>query len=159
MIVRRFEYNQVLPISQQAAWDFFSQPSNLAKITPADMHFEHVDGEEGPIYAGQIFTHRVRPMFHIPVRWTSEIAQVEAPDYFADRQVAGPFAYWQHLHRFEAIDESNTRVTDIVHCALPGGIVGDGLGRKWMNRLLDQTFAHRHTALDDLFLSSPQNGG
>lgn len=157
MIVRRFEYHQVLPISQQAAWEFFSQPMNLAKITPAEMHFEHIDGEDCPIYAGQIFTHRVRPMFRIPVRWTSEIAHVSAPHYFADRQVAGPFAHWQHLHRFEAVDAEHTRVIDVVHCALPAGMLGDFVGKSWMNRLLHQTFAHRHSALQELFFSSPRN--
>ena len=41
---------QHLPISLEEAWDFFSSPNNLAKITPPDMGFiitsDKKDGEK-----------------------------------------------------------------------------------------------------------------
>ena len=50
---------QHLPISLEEAWDFFSSPNNLQKITPPEMDFvitsDKKDGEK--MYAGQIITY------------------------------------------------------------------------------------------------------
>jgi len=35
----QLRYEQKLPISLSQAWDFFSSPANLAKITPDHMGF------------------------------------------------------------------------------------------------------------------------
>jgi hypothetical protein len=37
--MRRLEFIQVLPVTVDLAWEFFSNPSNLGKITPKEMNF------------------------------------------------------------------------------------------------------------------------
>lgn len=70
---------QHLPISLEEAWDFFSSPNNLAKITPPDMGFiitsDKKDGKK--MYAGQIITYIIKPMLGIPVKWMTEITHVK----------------------------------------------------------------------------------
>lgn len=39
MSVHRFETTHLLPISRDEAWRFFSNPRNLARITPPEMGF------------------------------------------------------------------------------------------------------------------------
>jgi ligand-binding SRPBCC domain-containing protein len=53
----------------------------------------------------------------LPVRWVAHIEEAGTTG-FTDRQVAGPFAEWQHRHRFIAIDETHTEVRDEVRARL-----------------------------------------
>ena len=46
------EYRQDLPISLDDAWDFFSRPENLARITPPDLGFEVTSLVPARMYAG-----------------------------------------------------------------------------------------------------------
>jgi ligand-binding SRPBCC domain-containing protein len=93
-----------LPISLQEAWDFFSVPGNLDRITPDDMSFEILSGAKEPTFAGQIITYRIRPFLGIPMNWVTEITQAVAGSHFIDEQRFGPYRFWHHLHRFTEKD-------------------------------------------------------
>ena len=59
---------QNLPISLDQAWDFFSSPANLAKITPQHMGFNIISKHHGEkMYAGQIIEYTVSPLLGIPM--------------------------------------------------------------------------------------------
>jgi ligand-binding SRPBCC domain-containing protein len=53
----------------------------------------------------------------LPLHWTARIEGV-SPEGFTDRQVRGPFAAWQHRHRFERLSERETAVVDEVTAEL-----------------------------------------
>jgi ligand-binding SRPBCC domain-containing protein len=58
---------QFIPISLAEAWDFFSSPANLAKITPAKMGFNIISKHHGSkMYPGQIIEYTVKPILGIP---------------------------------------------------------------------------------------------
>jgi ligand-binding SRPBCC domain-containing protein len=63
---------------------------------------------------------------------------------FIDRQGGGPFAFWEHEHRFEAIDERTSRLTDRIRYRLPFGWPGRIFGRPMVERKLDRLFRYRH---------------
>ena len=70
----------VLPISVVEAWDFFSNPSNLAKITPVEMEFKVVTKDlPEHIHNGLMIEYVVRPLAGIPLKWLSQISAVNAP--------------------------------------------------------------------------------
>ena len=50
---------QILPISLEKAWDFFSKPTNLDKITPAEMDFKITNNPPEKTYLGQIITYKI----------------------------------------------------------------------------------------------------
>ena len=76
---------QVLPISLETAWDFFSSPANLARITPGHMGFDIQYKSGGDtMYAGQIIRYRIRVLPLIPMTSVTEITHVEKPHYFVD---------------------------------------------------------------------------
>ncbi len=114
MIPFSLERSQVLPITIEKAWDFFSNPLNLAKITPVEMKFRVTSSPQGPIYAGQIITYTVRPLLRVTVNWTTEITHVKAPHFFVDEQRFGPYRFWHHQHRFREV-EGGVEVSDLVH--------------------------------------------
>ena len=82
---------QFIPISLTEAWDFFSSPANLAKITPAKMGFNIISKFHGEkMYPGQIIEYTVKPLLNIPLYWMTEITHVQEGAYFVDEQRFGP---------------------------------------------------------------------
>jgi ligand-binding SRPBCC domain-containing protein len=58
---------QILPISLENAWDFFSNPANLKEITPAYMGFQVTSDPEfsqRPTYAGNHYLHGETSAWH-----------------------------------------------------------------------------------------------
>ncbi|MBT6163069.1 SRPBCC family protein [Flavobacteriales bacterium] len=151
MKIHRLESEQWLPISLQEAWDFFSVPGNLDRITPADMSFEIRSGANEPTFAGQIITYRIRPFLGIPMNWVTEITQAVAGSYFIDEQRFGPYRFWHHMHRFT---ESNGGVLmeDTLHYVLPGGFLGELFGAP-IHKKVKGIFSHREEILEEIFPS------
>jgi ligand-binding SRPBCC domain-containing protein len=95
----------------------------------------------GRIDVGETVTWRAR---HVGWWWTltSIITVAERPTRFADEQVSGPFAWFRHEHRFEALDEGRTRMVDRWEHRSPFGPIGTVVDRvvlgRYMRRLLRQ---------------------
>lgn len=62
----RLERTQNLPLSQDEAWQFFSQPLNLPDITPPWLGFRMATHTGENLHAGQVFSYRLKPIFGIP---------------------------------------------------------------------------------------------
>ena len=57
MTTHQLYREQTLPISINEAWEFFSTPKNLAKITPAELGFHIVtELDDSPIYNGMLLS-------------------------------------------------------------------------------------------------------
>ncbi|RYG39873.1 MAG: hypothetical protein EOO01_28640, partial [Chitinophagaceae bacterium] len=87
-----FSTEQLLRTDIETAWNFFSTPKNLAVITPPELDFRILTAlDEADITEGMIIDYTVKPLFGVPVRWKTEICDVEKPFYFSDRQLRGPY--------------------------------------------------------------------
>lgn len=143
---------QHLPISLEEAWDFFSSPNNLAKITPPDMGFiitsDKKDGEK--MYAGQIITYIIKPMLGIPVKWMTEITHVKEGEYFIDEQRFGPYKLWHHRHSFKKT-ANGVEMHDEVNYVLPMGILGTIAHQLFVRKRIEYIFEYRTKVLDDFF--------
>lgn len=110
---------QLLPVSLEEAWDFFSHPKNLAEITPAALNLRFTNELFGAdAYAGQVITYTVRPVLGIPLFWMTEITHLREGQYFVDEQRRGPYALWHHQHHFRPV-AGGVEMTDIVHYQIP----------------------------------------
>jgi ligand-binding SRPBCC domain-containing protein len=148
----RINFKQNLPISLTEAWDFFSSPYNLTKITPDDMTFivtSELD-EQTKMYPGMIITYKVSPLFGIHLNWMTEITQVEHEKYFIDEQRFGPFKFWHHQHHFKAID-GGVEMTDILTYGLPMGIFGQMAHSLFVNNKIKEIFIFREKKTIELF--------
>ncbi|MDZ7604556.1 MAG: SRPBCC family protein [Cyclobacteriaceae bacterium] len=148
--IHRLQYSQLLPISLDEAWAFFSSPKNLNEITPDDMSFEIISGADELMYAGQIITYRIKPMFNIPMNWVTEITHVADKHYFIDEQRFGPYKFWHHLHRFE-VTANGVLMTDILHYVLPFGLLGEIMGKLFIHQKVNGIFLFRDKKLTALF--------
>ena len=118
-------------------WDFHSRVSGLEALTPDWMHLriESVrdpDGEPDPeiLEPGARIDASVQPFGVGPRQeWTSLITEREregSTAHFTDEMADGPFAHWEHTHRFFA-DGEETVVDDHVVYALPFGSLGEAV--------------------------------
>lgn len=150
MRLYRLSTVQRLPISPVEAWAFFSDPRNLAEITPPSLGFTVTSELPERMYAGMIITYRVRPLLGIPVTWVTEITQVNQPYHFVDEQRFGPYRFWHHQHHFREV-EGGVEARDLVHYALPLGRF-TGAVRRWLvGPQLEKIFRYRRAVLEARF--------
>ena len=142
---------QLLPISIEEAWAFFSSPHNLAKITPSKMNFQILEiGGGERLHVGQLIRYNVNIHPIAWVEWITEIAHVNEPFEFTDIQKKGPYSFWQHKHIFHET-ESGTEMVDEISYAVPGGPIGQLVNTLFVEREVNAIFDHRHDVLRELF--------
>ncbi len=151
MAVYSIKTVQQIPIPLEEAWDFFSNPANLQKITPANMSFKTISKHHGErMYAGQIIEYKVKPVLGIPLYWMTEITHVQDQQYFVDEQRFGPYSLWHHQHHFKSID-GGVEMTDIVHYKIPFWILGDIANNLFVKKQLEGIFDYRYKKVEELF--------
>ena len=155
MSLHRFEAAQVLPVGRAEAWSFFSNPRNLAVITPPDMGFEITEEIPEHVHPGLIVVYRVRPLLGIAVTWVTEITAVVEEELFVDDQRIGPYRFWHHQHHFREV-AGGTEVRDIVHYALPFGPLGGFLNERVIAPRVQAIFDFRRGVIDQRFGLAPQ---
>lgn len=142
---------QILPISLEKAWEFFTVPMNLDKITPKEMDFKITNNPPPKTYKGQIITYKIGVLPLIKSNWITEITHLEDQQFFVDEQRFGPYAMWHHEHHFEKISENETKMKDIVNFKMPFGILGDLLAGYFVKNKVKFIFESRHTILEKTF--------
>lgn len=147
MPVYTLERKQVVAMSRERCWQFFSDPRNLARITPPALGFRVLSELPPAIHPGLMIRYKVSPLFRVPMTWVTEITEVRAPDYFVDEQRVGPYRMWHHEHTFRTVDATHTEVHDLVHYVPPLGPLGAILNRLVIRRQLDQIFRFRERQL------------
>jgi len=135
-----------LPQPPAKVFEFFSNPSNLDRLTPAWLNFAILTPATSQIKQGVLLDYRLR-IRGIPIRWQSEIAVWDPPHRFVDRQTKGPYSVWVHQHTFEKRD-NGTVVGDNVEYAVPGGSIVQKL---LVAPDLERIFSYRHKVLEELF--------
>ncbi len=150
MTLHTVTYFQQIPVSIAEAWDFFSSPANLARITPPEMMFRITDGDGGRlIYEGMHITYILYPFMMLPVRWETEITRVDKPFMFEDCQKSGPYESWRHQHQFHEI-AGGVAMTDRIDYLMPLGAFGDLVNTLIVSRRLDEVFAYRKKRIEEI---------
>ncbi len=146
------EYSQIVPISLQTCWEFFSSPSNLKLLTPDYLGFTE-NSHDKAMYEGQIIIHFLSPIGRIRMQWVTEITHVKPLEYFIDEQRIGPYKFWHHEHRFQEVP-GGTNILDKIHYELPYGIIGKAINQIKIKRDLRAIFAYRQSKIIELFGSA-----
>lgn len=147
------KFEQTLPVPIDTAWEFFSSPFNLSKITPKEMAFTVTsDIEEGSkMYPGMIITYKVSPLLGIKLDWMTEITHVEEGKYFIDEQRFGPYKFWHHQHHFEEAKPGLVIMKDMLTYGLPMGILGQAANSLLVANKLQQIFQYREKKIKEIF--------
>ena len=153
----RLRYVVRLPIGLSVAWDFFSDPRNLRRLTPPSLGIEITSEAPSRMLSGMIITYSIRPLLGIPVRWVTEITHVREPHLFVDEQRFGPYRFWHHQHHFREVD-GGIEMEDLVHYGLPFGTIGRLLAGRHVRRQIEGIFSFRETFLEEMFGTMPETG-
>lgn len=142
---------QQLNVNLDTAWDFFSSPQNLEKITPKHMGFNITSKVDKKAYAGQIITYKVGILPGIKSNWVTEITQVKDKLFFIDEQRFGPYAMWHHEHWFEELPNGKTLMKDKISYKIPFGVLGYLAQVLFIKKQLTQIFTYRYKILEEIF--------
>ncbi len=142
---------QELNVSLEEAWNFFSSPENLEKITPKQMGFQITSKVDKKAYAGQIISYKVGILPGIKSNWVTEITQVKDKEFFIDEQRFGPYKMWHHEHWFEVLPNGKALMKDKISYKIPFGILGHLAQSIFIKRQLKSIFEHRFVTLEKLF--------
>lgn len=146
-----FKQVQILPVTPAVAWQFFSDPANLARITPPDLGFRVISLYHGNhIYPGQLIEYKVSPVAGISLYWMTEITHVKELEYFVDEQRYGPYSLWHHQHHFREVHQG-VEMTDIVHYRIPFSFLGDIANSLFVKRRLQHIFEYRRKITETIF--------
>ncbi len=151
MKIYLIKQKQFLPIRLSEAWNFFSNPRNLADITPSNMDFKilYLSGE-GNMYAGQLIQYKIKIFPGVWVNWLTEITHLKNGEYFVDEQRFGPYALWHHEHYFKEVP-GGIEMTDEVNYGMPFGLLGRLVHWIFVGREVNAIFAHRYQVLEERF--------
>lgn len=149
--MHKLEKIQRIPIDIKTAWDFFSSPKNLSKITPKKMNFRIIsDIKDGKMFPGMFIIYIVSPVFGIPITWITEITHISEKKYFIDEQRIGPYKMWHHEHHFKEI-EGGVEMLDLLYYRLPFGFIGKIINFLFVRRKVIGIFNYRENILRDFF--------
>jgi len=109
-------------------FDFFAEAANLPRVQPAWARPRWIAPPPARLAAGTVLDFRIRG---VPMAWRVMIREFDPPHRFVDVQLWGPFARWEHRHRFLEGPRSDdpeaapgTWVEDRVTYRFPAGPLG-----------------------------------
>ncbi len=140
-----------LPVSAEEACAWYERPGALERLIPP-WESVKIMRRTGGIADGA----RVELLVHVgpfPLVWLIEHRDYQPGCQFRDLALRGPFAYGDHLHRFEPGGPTWCVREDKIQYALPGGAVGEWLTAAYVERQLRRVFRYRDdTTVHDLAL-------
>jgi hypothetical protein len=141
LIRRVFERRTRLAASAAQVYDWHARPGAFERLSPP-WDAPIVESRSGGIAdEGARVVLRVGPFGQ---RWVAEHYGAVPGREFHDRQLAGPFALWEHTHRMIPEGPAACTLEDRIEYALPAGLVGDALGGRAVRALLERMFEYRH---------------
>ena len=150
MHIYRLQRTQILPISLDAAWDFLCRPEHLRDLTPPGVSLTVTSHIPDRMYPGLIITYRLGLYSMFYFNWVTEITQAEPLSYFIDEQRSGPYRFWHHEHRLRSV-EGGVEMKDLIHYALPFGLLGRMVHAAIVKKQLNAIFDYRREVLTDRF--------
>lgn len=148
-MVHIYKSAMVLPCNIHDVFHFFSDASNLERITPPELYFQIITPTPVSMAEGAIIDYKLR-LFGIAFHWTAQIRGWDPPLQFIDIQIRGPYRLWVHTHRFISLDKK-TRVMDEVRYSLPLWPLGEAVF-PLIHYLLIRIFRFRRRAIHSILL-------
>lgn len=128
---------------------FFAKPENLATITPGWLGFQILTPSPIRMKAGALIDYEIK-LGPVPTRWRTMITAYEPGVSFVDEQLNGPYSFWHHTHRFEAVP-GGTLLLDEIRYLPPFGILGQIAHAVAIKGQLQGIFSHRHRVILEKF--------
>ena len=134
-----------LPVSAEAAFAWHERPGALQRLSPPWESVEVISASGGLEPGARVELELKLGPFR--PRWVAVHGEKVPGRSFRDRQESGPFARWEHTHRFEPEGRDACRLLDEVTYRLPlapfSHWVTAGLAPRLARRKIERLFAYR----------------
>jgi len=147
--VHALERRQRIAAPPEAVFAFFSDPANLARLTPAWLSFRIHGDPPAALGEGSRIEYRIRWGL-VTLRWVTRITRWNPSVEFEDVQERGPYAAWTHVHRFRP-DGDGVVMEDRVGYLLPFGALGRLVHRMRVRGQLERIFDYRSEQIARIF--------
>lgn len=137
--VRRSE----LPQAPEEVFAWHARPGAFTRLNPPFDPVEVVSGSGAGLDVGTRLVLRAR-VGPAAVSWVAVHTACTPPSGFVDRQESGPFAAWEHHHRFLPGERGGTVLEDAIHWEPPLGPVGRMFAPWVVEGRLRRAFDFRH---------------
>lgn len=140
-----FERSCELSVSVNHAFEWHTRPGALSRLTPPWDKIKVIRNDNSIDNGSQVIM-RVPVLGPFKKTWIAEHFDYLENVMFCDRQLQGPFSFFEHTHRFEPVSDSRSRLIDHIEYRPPLGSLGK-LGLGIIRNKLDRAFAFRHRIL------------
>jgi ligand-binding SRPBCC domain-containing protein len=118
------ESETMISASPERVFAFFSDASNLMRLTPPSLGFQILTPLPIRMGEGTLIDYKIL-LRGMPMGWRTRICRWNPPFEFIDEQLKGPYRVWIHHHTFEAAESGMTCMRDRVRYALPFAPFGE----------------------------------
>ena len=136
-----------MPSAADELFAYHARPGAFRRLAPPWQKMRVLE-ETGDVTGGRV----AFDVWFGPVKrhWLAEMGSAVPGRQFVDRQLQGPFAAWEHVHRFVPIDDRHSELLDHIEFSLPAGGLTDSVGAGPAGKTLERLFRFRHerTRLD-----------
>ena len=146
---QEFQTEQWVPKPIDTVFNFFRNSKNLETLTPGFLNFKILSQSNGEMGEGFLLNYRLR-LHGIPIHWQSKILDWNPPNRFSDKQIRGPYAYWEHSHEFFE-EDGGTVIRDRVVYRLPFSPAADLLVGPFVRNDLQEIFTFRQKKIVEIF--------
>lgn len=144
-----FSKTSQFPVNVEALFDWHERPGAFQRLAPPWQSvrlLKHVGG----IQDGAQVDVETR-VGGIPQTWKMRHCEYVYAKQFVDVMHSGPFKAWRHEHRFSAVGDGCSELTDHLSIEPLGGALGGRLQSGFLKGELTQVFNYRHSLfLEDM---------
>jgi len=140
---------QIIYSPIEKVFEFFSDATNLERITPPELNFHIITPLPIEMKKGTIIDYKLK-LRGIPLKWRTEITEWDPPNSFVDTALRSPYKQWIHLHKLTPAEDGKTIMEDIVRYRLPLEPLGD-IAHFYVRRELEYIFDYRYKVIEELF--------
>ena len=150
MKVYKLQYTHIIDSDINKVFDFFSNPENLALITPSKLDFKILTPVPIKMKEGQLIDYTIK-LAGFNIRWRTMITEYLPMKSFVDQQLVGPYSMWHHTHEFEELDGC-IKMIDTINYVMPFGLIGRIVNAFWVKRDLNKIFEYRKKIINEYFI-------
>lgn len=151
--MQHYVASTTLPVGTEEAFAYHERRGALERLIPPWKRIE-IESTDGSLKPDSTVVLKLKAG-PFSLRWVAQHTDYDPPSCFVDIQRRGPFAQWEHRHRFVGSGHEGCVLRDEVSYRLPFGAVGRLLGGWIARKELEAMFAYRHRVTrDDLHLAS-----
>jgi len=132
-----FHTSTRLQASAEVMFAFHSDPQNIVHVMPPTLKLVRLI-TDGPAHEGGVIEFHCRDWGFIPMHWRCRWKTVQPPNILVDEMSQGPFAVFEHEHRFEPLPAGGCTMHDTITYAF---------GRSWWGRLISETAVRLYLTL------------